>query len=455
MSFETAAPSGGARIYPSPAIAWYGMAVFVVAQIVHTMDRGIISFVVEPIKHDLRISDVQISLLSGFAFAIFYTTAGLAVGMMADVVSRRRLLLAGIVTWSMATIACGLAQSFPIMFAARIIVGLGEATLGPCCISMIADLFPAASRGRPMSIYVLGGALSNGLAIVITGAIIGMPHAVFAALPVLRDLAQWRIAFVLCGALGAITALMLLAMPEVKREGALLAGRTGLGLGAVAHYFTDHWKVFLPFYAGFSCYSAGAGSMAAWSVPFLTRQFHLSLPTIGARLGTLNMVLALIGAVVASVWLTAVIKRGGIRGKMRLAPLLPLLVLPCAFLVTAPSPWLAFLLIGTPTLTLPLLGATLLGTISELVPANMRGIAVALYAFSGSMIGGTLGPLLVALATEHLFRDTAKVGWSILIVSGPALVLSAALLLLSGSALNGLKAAGRGIDHVITANEAR
>jgi MFS family permease len=454
MSAANDASTARTRPYPSAAIAWYGMAVFVFAQLVHSMDRGIVAFVVEPIKHDLHITDVQISLLTGLAFGVFYTTVGLALGMMADVISRRRLLIAGILTWSLATMACGLAQSFPMMFAARLFVGLGEATLGPCVISMIGDLFPAVERGRPMSVYALGTALSNGLAITITGAIIGLPAGAFAAFPVLRDLAHWRIAFVLCGGLGLVTAAMLFAMPEVKRTGAILADRAGLGIGQVARYLGEHRSVFLPYYAGYACYQAGATGVAAWSAPFLTRHFHLTLPIIGARLGALTMVLAVIGALAAGLCLTTVIKRDGIRGKMRLASLLPLLVLPAAFLALAPTPWVAFFLIATPTLMLPLLQATLAGTISELMPANMRGIAVALYAFSGTMIGGTLGPLFVALVTDHLWRDPAKVGWSILVVAIPAFLLSGALMLTSGANLDRLRLKGARIEGVLAANEA-
>ncbi len=450
-----AAPAADDRQYPSALVAWYGMAVFVVAQIVSTMDRGIISFVVEPLRRDLHATDVQISLLQGLAFAMFYTTAGLALGMMADVVSRRKLLIAGIVLWSGATMASGFADSFAAMFVCRIFVGLGEATLGPCAISMIGDLFPSVKRGRPMSVYVLGGALSAGLSIMITGAILGLPRAAFEGLPILQDMAQWRIAFVVCGALGLINALMLLPMPEVRRRGAILAGRTGLGVRPVARYFADHWPVFLPYYLGYSAYSAGSGSMIAWSVPFLTRHFHLELPAIGQRLGALNMALAVIGSLIAGMVLTAVIRRGGIRAKMDLAPLLPLLVLPCALLVFAPNPWVAFFLIALPTLVMPLLGATLLGTISELVPANMRGISVALYAFSGTMIGGTTGPLLVALATEHLFHDPAMVGWSILMVSAPALMLSGALLMTSRLGLKRMQGSGRELERVMAANEGR
>ena len=108
-----------------------------------------------------------------------------------------------------------------------------------------------------------------------------------------------------------------------------------------------------------------------------------------------------------------------------------------------------------PSLTLPLYGSTLLGTISELVPSNMRGISVALYAFSGTMIGGTLGPLLTALLTEHLFHDPAKVGSSILMVAAPALCLSAGLLVLARRGMSHASHSDSEMSRVLAANEAR
>ena len=442
-----------ARRYPGALIAWYGMGIFFLAQVIATMDRGILSFVVEPIRRDLHVSDVQLGLLQGLAFAIFYAVVGLPLGMIADVVSRRRLLIAGILMWSGATITSGFAHSFGQMFACRLVVGLGEATLGPCAISMIGDLFPAARRAKPMSVYLLGGSVSAGLSIMLTGAILGLPPRSLAAVPVLRDLASWRIAFVVCGALGLVVAGLLLAMPEIKREGAVLRARRGLGVAQVSRYFASHWGVFLPFYLALGCYGVGVGSLGAWGVTFLTLHFHLGLPFIGQRLGGLNIAMAAVGSLIGGLILATVIRRGGVGAKLKLAPLLPLLALPCSFIVFAPNPGIAFLLAAIPSLTLPLYGSTLLGTISELVPADMRGISVALYAFSGTMIGGTFGPLLVALATEYLFKDPAQVGSALLITSAPGLLAAGGLLALCQR--NMLRLAGRGgeLEQVIAANQ--
>jgi MFS family permease len=415
--------------YPSPLIAWYGMFVFFLAQVVATMDRGILSFVAEPVRHDLGATDVQISLLQGLAFAIFYATVGLPLGMIADIVSRRRMLIGGILIWSTATLLTGLSQSFGEMFVCRLFVGLGEATLGPCAISMMADLFPSSKRGRPMSVYLLGGTISGGLAIMLTGLFMGLPVETIRRVPLIGGLVPWRLTFLLSALLGIVNALLLLLLPEIGRRGPLLA-RKGFGIRAVAHYFRTRWRLFLPLYLAAGLWSMGSSSASAWGVTYMVRRFGASLPFIGQRLGVLNMAAALLGSFVASVVLTHIIRRHGIDGKLRLTPLLPLIATPCALILFAPTIQVALLLAAVPSLVLPLYGSTLLSSLSDLVPADMRGVSVSIYAFAGTMIGGTFGPLGVALISDRILHDPTRLGLAILLVAVPALLVSSLLFLL-------------------------
>ena len=100
--------------------------------------------------------DVHIALLQGLAFGIFYATVGLPLGLLADRISRRTLVTIGVLVWSLATIGGGFAASFGALFTSRLLVGLGEAALGPAAVSLIADLFPPDRRGRPLSVFLAG-----------------------------------------------------------------------------------------------------------------------------------------------------------------------------------------------------------------------------------------------------------------------------------------------------------
>ncbi|MEP6174417.1 MAG: MFS transporter, partial [Parasphingorhabdus sp.] len=170
--------------WPRTGTAWWMVSLLFLAGIFSVIDRAILNIVVDPVRLDLGITDVQIGLLQGLAFGVFYAFMGLPMGLLADRTSRKRLLVAGITIWSLATIASGYATSFGELFAARLMVGLGEAALGPCAISLIADMFPPEKRGRPISVYMMGQGLANGIAISVTGIIISVAIAGgFAAVP--------------------------------------------------------------------------------------------------------------------------------------------------------------------------------------------------------------------------------------------------------------------------------
>ena len=133
----------GAVPYPASAQAWYLVFVLLLFYIFSFIDRQIISLLVEPIKRDLQVTDTQIGLLQGFAFAIFYTLFGIPIGRLADRMNRKSIIAVGVVVWSLMATLCGLAKNFWQLFLARIGVGVGEAALSPAAYSMITDAFPA------------------------------------------------------------------------------------------------------------------------------------------------------------------------------------------------------------------------------------------------------------------------------------------------------------------------
>ena len=124
---------------PSPAYAWYTVVLLTLVYVVSFIDRYILGLLVQPIKADMGLSDTQIGLLLGPAFALFYTTMGIPLGWLADRTRRTWIIGVGAALWSVATMACGLAKNFGQLFVGRIAVGVGEATLSPCALSMIGD----------------------------------------------------------------------------------------------------------------------------------------------------------------------------------------------------------------------------------------------------------------------------------------------------------------------------
>src|SRR5690348_797262 len=153
--------------YPKRSYAWTVVAILIATAILSYTDRQVLSLLVDPIRHDLGITDREVSYLLGAAFAVVYGVAGIPLGFLADRTSRRNLICGGVVVWSCGTIACGLAHTFGQLFAARIVVGLGEAVLSPAAISLISDYFPPARRGTAVGFFLAGIAIGIGAAILI------------------------------------------------------------------------------------------------------------------------------------------------------------------------------------------------------------------------------------------------------------------------------------------------
>src|SRR5437016_5620378 len=162
-------PSDDAAGYPRRSCAWSVVAILIGTAILSYTDRQVLSLLVDPIRRELFISDTQVSLLLGTAFAVVYGIAGIPFGLLADRTSRRNLIFFGVVVWSIGTVACGFARSFGGLFAARIVVGPGESVLSPSAISLISDYFPPSRRGLAVGSYLSGIAIGNGASILIGG----------------------------------------------------------------------------------------------------------------------------------------------------------------------------------------------------------------------------------------------------------------------------------------------
>ncbi|MBA4095113.1 MAG: MFS transporter, partial [Candidatus Accumulibacter sp.] len=160
-----------ARPAASPAYAYYVVACLMLASSFSFLDRMVLSLLIDPIRADLGLTDSEVSLLAGFAFASCYVLFAFAFGRWVDTRSRRNAIVLGISLWSLATALCGFARGYWQIFAARMGVGVGEASLNPAAYSLIPDYFRSDRRGLAMSIYACGASLGGGLAILAGGLV--------------------------------------------------------------------------------------------------------------------------------------------------------------------------------------------------------------------------------------------------------------------------------------------
>lgn len=417
--------------WPSARRAWAFIGLLFLAGLFSVIDRAVLNVVVDPVRHDLAIGDEQIGLLQGLAFGLFYAFMGLPMGLLADRKSRRNLVAGGIALWSAATIASGLAQSFGEIFTARLLVGLGEAALSPAAISLIADLFPPERRGRPLSVFMLGQSLANGLAIALTGLILA--HAAsgaFAGLPLVGTLVPWRLAFVLFGSCGLVVAALLLLCREPVRLGSTQAA-TAVPGKAELRFLIDHRGVLVPLYLGFAVCFAVVYGAAAWTPAMLTRHFGATPAFFAEFFGPASLVFAAAGPLLGGWLLDRTMRAGKPLARFTILALVPLCAIPAELAVLAGSLPLAALLVASAGTVFAVLGIVMLATLQAVVPPRMRGAAVSLTLVLNTVIGATLGPLAVASLTERVLGDPEKVGWSIALFALPCLLLGAGLYALA------------------------
>src|SRR4029078_4574095 len=211
----------------SAGYAWWVVIALTAVYTLSFVDRTILSLLVPSIKRDLGVSDTQIGVLQGLAFSVFYTLVGLPLGRVADRWNRRKLIVAGILVWSLFTTLGSVAQSYLLLFLTRIGVGVGEASLSPAGYSMLSDYFPKQKLGAAISVFYMGVFIGSSLAMLVGGTTVDMlARTPFVTVPVLGTMASWRLTFVIVGVPGVLFALLAWTIREPIRRN-LLASADG------------------------------------------------------------------------------------------------------------------------------------------------------------------------------------------------------------------------------------
>ncbi|MCG8440813.1 MAG: MFS transporter [Caulobacterales bacterium] len=420
----------GGALTRGGAYAWFVVGVLSLASIVAYVDRQIINLMVEPIKADLGVNDTQISLLQGFSFALFYAALALPLARIADSGDRVMLIIAGVVCWSAATFSCGLATAFLALFFARMFVGVGEATLAPAGYSLLGDYFPKERVGLAISVLTGSGFIGSGLAYIIGGYVIGeLTELGATALPLLGEREPWQMAFMAVALPGvALVALLALVREPPRRDTVRAAGAGDASLLAVIAYIRAHLPMFAGIFCGLTIIAAGVFGVGSWTPTFLIRVHGWTPMQVGSAFGLLFMV-ASSGGVVAGGWIASRLMQGGLAGANLVVP-------ACAALTAIPFA-IAFPLAPTPAMSLTLMAPALFfaampfgcGTavLPLVAPNRMRAQLVAIYLLIANLLGYTLGPTSIALLTDFVFQDPARIHH--------ALAFAPAVLFLVGAAL--------------------
>ena len=280
MNNTTNAVGGPAQTTSITRDANYALAMLLAAYILSFIDRQILGLLVDPIRTDFEISDFQFSLLHGFAFAVFYTALGFPIGRAADRFNRKKIIMAGVFLWSLATCLSAAARSFASLFFARMMVGVGEASLSPAASSMLSS--SPKKLPRAMAVYSLGITLGGGLAYIIGGAVYDAFDAIEpVTLPLIGVLTAWQWTFVAVGAPGLLVVLLMGFMKEPACRGQNAELPDVVPMKEAIRYVLERRGAYGSIMFGVSILSIiGYGTMA-WYVEMIFRNFATPKAEIG------------------------------------------------------------------------------------------------------------------------------------------------------------------------------
>ncbi len=389
--------------------AWYVVLLLTAAQMVSFTDRYLPSLLVEPLKTALHLSDFNVGLLLGPAFAVFYATMGLPIGWLADRQPRRNILSAGITVWCCMTVASSLVSGFLPLLGLRLGVGLGEATLNPCAISLISDYFPRDRRPRAISTYMTGAGLGAGIAFLFVGPLVQWLSARSPVdLPFLGEIAPWQSSFAVIGLPGLLLAALMLTVREPRRTEIMRiesAGRASSTLKDAVRYIIHNARGFGTLFLGSSCLST-LSTLNVWNVALFKRNWNWSVGEVGMALGILFFTAVPLGTVMG-LWVT---NRGIAAGK-RDATARTLL---CGLLIAVPG-FAAYALMPTAHLAVGLLFVAFIGQamVSAAAPAALTLIT------PGQIRSQTIAIFYLVISLVSLMIGPPPVGWMVDFMGDP------------------------------------
>lgn len=408
---ETDRPAAGV-----PAYSWYALAVLTAVYVLNFLDRTLIYILFIPIKKEMAFSDLQLALLGTTSFVIFYTLLGIPFGRLADRTSRKNLIAFGLAVWSLFSGLTGFANSFWTIFACRVMVGVGEATLGPAALSLLSDYFPVRMRATVQSIYSSGIAIGGGLAFFLGGAI-GQKFG-------------WRPAFYALGFPGLILAVIVFSLREQPR------GRTETA--ATANRSAD-WRMLFKstplryIYLGYALFGLASNNLGIWVPSFFVRVHHLSLLFIGTAAGILSILVG-IPAMIAGGYFSDRFSRMFSGGRMAFTSMAALVSIPLWIGLLFTDQLMLLLVINIVLYALALMWVgPATADVHDIAGPNLRGLAIGIFFSTVNIVAYGIGSPLIGKVSDLLgvATDPEKMRLSLMIC--PAACMVAALLLWMGS----------------------
>ena len=371
---------------------------------------------VGPIKRDLGgISDTQVSLIMGFAFALFYTLMTYPAGRITDRYNRKNLMTAGIAGWSFMTMLCGAANQYWQLFLARMGVGVGEATLGPASNSALADYFPP--ERLPIAIGIVASApfIGQGLANIAGGPLIDYLEATpNYVVPVLGEIYSWQMVLMIVGAPGLLIALAVWFLIEPERKNKQREDSNSVPLSEVWDFILTRKHFFFFVFLGYLCLATQGWSLFSWLVEYFVRNHGWSRTEIGLSYGSIALTLGIAGSVAGGLFASRMIRRGTLDATLRVVLYSTIALFPlAAFLTIVPNPYLALTMLVPVTFCMAMPPGLIIATLQTVSPNELRGQMVAFYLIAVNFLSYSFAPSLPAVISDFVFETEQGLGQAI------------------------------------------
>lgn len=408
--------------WPSPVRAWYGVAIFTLALTFNAIDRQIMNLLVDPIKHDLAISDTQMSLLLGFSYAVFSAMAGIPIARLADVHSRRLIIAIGVIGWSTMTAACGLAQNYWQLFLARVGVGVGDACNAPATFSILADSFPRETLPTATSVISTGFMMGSGISLIVGATVIqlvaGTPSL---DLPLVGEIRSWQVVFIAVGLPGLLIALLLATVEEPKRRGLLAtdgAKPRSLPIGEILGFLSTEWRTYGPIFLTLAFRAMLGFGIIVWLPSFFIRSHGWSPAQIGYAQGLILLCIAPLGLVCGG-WLAGwLARRGYADANLRVVMIASAAIAPCALVFPqVPDARVALGIYALYTFLAYLSPGPQNAALQIITPNQMRAQITAMFILIFNLVGFGIGPTFIAVFTDYVLGSPEQLRHSISIAA--------------------------------------
>jgi MFS family permease len=405
--------------WPSPLRGWYVTIVLLIGFTFSFIDRQVLNLLVEPIRADLDISDTQISFLQGLAFVLTYVSMSVPIGRMVDRFNRIAIMVAGVLVWSVTTVACGLSRNYFQLLTARLGVGAGEAALTPAAWSVLADYFHPDKLARPISVYLMGPYLGAGIAMIAGAEVLDWTrHVDHLTLPLVGEVAPWQFTFIAVGLPGLLIAALIGSLREPARRGRNGDIRIVPPWKDVVAYMRANKRIYIALHLGVPFLVVMLYGLQAWIPTVMVRVYEWDLAQAGRVYGVIALV-AGSGGVLTGPFVARFLERRGHAG----APIQIAMcgaIMACLWLVALPwqdNATIALVCIAGASFSVTLPLALITSSMQLVTPNEMRGVVSGMYVVTNNVLGLALGPTLVALSTDYIFADTTAVAKSLGLVS--------------------------------------